>query len=62
MGSIPINHPRMVSKSGEMAEWLKAPAWKADIGKTVGGSNPPLSANTGVLTVEGVANKLNDMW
>ena len=28
-----------------MAEWLKAYAWKAYIGKPIGGSNPPSSAN-----------------
>ena len=29
---------------GEMAEWLKAHAWKACIGLSpIGGSNPPLS-------------------
>ena len=30
--------------SGEMAEWFKAHAWKACVGNTTGGSNPPLSA------------------
>ena len=28
---------------GEMAEWLKAHAWKACIVNPIGGSNPPLS-------------------
>ena len=32
--------------SGQVAEWLKAHAWKACIrSKRIGGSNPPLSAN-----------------
>jgi hypothetical protein len=30
--------------SGEMAEWLKAHAWKACVGKPTVGSNPTLSA------------------
>ena len=29
--------------SGEVAEWLKAHAWKACIQQCIGGSNPPLS-------------------
>lgn len=34
-----------VSRSGQVAEWLKAHAWKACIRqKRIGGSNPPLSA------------------
>ena len=32
-------------KTGEVAEWLKVPAWKAGVGKPTGGSNPPLSAS-----------------
>ena len=31
--------------SGEVAEWFKAHAWKACVGNTTGGSNPPLSAS-----------------
>ena len=35
------------SKFGEMLEWLKRHAWKACIPlKGIGGSNPPLSAET----------------
>ena len=34
------------AEAGEMAERLKAHAWKACIGNTIGGSNPPLSASS----------------
>ncbi len=33
------------NRSGEMAEWLKAHAWKACIPQGIQGSNPCLSAN-----------------
>ena len=38
------HHGRNASHGGEMAEWFKAHAWKACMGNTIGGSNPPLSA------------------
>ncbi len=42
------NGPRSVKvdfSGGEMAEWFKAHAWKACVGKTTVGSNPTLSAS-----------------
>lgn len=37
--------PANLQKLGQVAEWLKAHAWKACIrDKRIGGSNPPLSA------------------
>jgi hypothetical protein len=43
---------KLVRFDGEMAEWFKAHAWKACVGNTTGGSNPPLSASS---------NRLNEM-
>ena len=40
------------SRTGEMAEWLKAHAWKACIGNSIEGSNPSLSARTKSTTVQ----------
>ena len=38
--------------SGQVAEWLKAHAWKACIRqKRIGGSNPPLSATSGFTCI-----------
>ena len=33
------------SSDGEVAEWLKAHAWKECVWQHTGGSNPPLSAS-----------------
>ena len=39
-----INSEVVLEPSGEMAEWLKAHAWKACIPQGIQGSNPCLSA------------------
>src|ERR1700756_3889014 len=43
--SVAVIDSKRRSKTGEMAEWLKAHAWKACIPQGIQGSNPCLSAS-----------------
>ena len=45
----------LATRNGEMAEWLKAHAWKACIPQGIQGSNPCLSAIISEMPPERVA-------